>query len=183
MNTTSAIIIGLGVLVAASNLGFCENAREPKASTFQLFEGVISGKCIIVEGETGEFDPSKHKIVSRENSKIPEGHYPTIDGYQVRGTDGLIPPKGAEVLAGLRIRIDGTSFPCPESLLTGVFSPHKDAATFEGKWFDNVVIVSADAKSVVVRIALADGGATDSVSWTMLSTKEWIRGEPADPGS
>ncbi len=63
---------------------------------------------IIVEGKTGKFDPSKHKIVSRENSKVPEDHHPTIDGYQVRGTDGLIPPKGAEVLTGLSIRINGT---------------------------------------------------------------------------
>lgn len=132
--------------------------QEPE-SPHRLFSAEVGGKVISVYVTIRPFDPSRHKVTELITDPSSDRFTAaTIDGRAVVGTDSTAPGAGTPQLAGVHVLFGKKRVEVPESLLTHVFSPSLGLSTFDHRYADSMVAVSADGKAVLITLGVGDGG-------------------------
>ena len=148
-------------LLAAFSLRAADNKPEGPQ---QLFTAVVGGTTISVFSADRPFDPALHKITQQIVDGSGHNTGATIDGRAAIGSDGATPRAGRRQLAQLYVQFGGKRVEVPESLLTHVFNPGIGPATFDHRFAETLVSVSADGKAVFISLGVGDGGGGSTYS-------------------
>ena len=145
----------------------------------------MNGKVFTVHMSTGGLGAAKHKI--EPYSVTGEGdhavaHYPKVDGHTVVGIDGPVPQAEERFphLTKLAVSFGDVVVEAPASLIAHVFMPHS-GTTFDTKYQNGRVAISADGQAVTVELGVGDGSAAGSVAFTFTSSGECVLGLPEPP--
>ena len=130
----------------------------------QLFSAVVSGKTVSVFIADRPFDPAVHQRTQLIVDESGHSTLATIDGRAVIGTDGVAPRAGSRQLAQLYVQFGSKRVDVPDRFLTHVFNPSLGPATFDHRYADTLVSVSADGKAVLISLGAGDGGGATTYS-------------------
>ncbi len=137
-----------------------------------IYRAIVADKKIEVTLGIGSFDPSKHSFrYSRDLDNY------VVDGAESSGIDRP-PVAGSPILVSLTVKIGGMTFECPKHLIRNKFDPSTREASFDARFVNNRVTVSADAKTVSIEISQGDAASTTDFSLTMTDAGKWVEGMP-----
>ena len=152
----------LALLLAA--LPLC--GAEPKPAARLLFSATVRKTPIAVFMADRAFDPARHKTTPPRNlgtDEDPKWEAATVDGRAVVGTDE--PKAGKRQLSRLYVQFGKRRIDVPQRLLTHIFLPQINPATFDHRGAINVVSVSADGRAVLIDLGVGDGEYGRTVSF------------------
>ena len=149
----------LACLVVVTASASDRKPSKPKC----IFSAVVHDTPIAIFISVRPFDPSLHKTTpytSKENGMDP--HPATVDGAEVIGSDGTLPPAGCPQLASLYVTFGKTRVDLPPRQRNRIFLPRVAFASFDQNYGTNIISVSADGKAVLISLGVGDTGWTTS---------------------